>query len=77
MTMINIPSQNNVDTSKKLTWEARLNISADELATQALTNIVYTTPSKPIFHYISQAKKIQLDQSDVQLGGPHKTQTNI
>eukprot|EP00957_Ditylum_brightwellii_P034335 2604823-Ditylum_brightwellii.AAC.1 len=56
MTMINIPCRNNVKTSKKLTWEAHLNIHANELATQALNDIIYTTPSKKTFHYIPQAK---------------------
>eukprot|EP00957_Ditylum_brightwellii_P211626 15366393-Ditylum_brightwellii.AAC.1 len=56
MAMPNTPHKNKMNKSKKLTWEAQLNIRADELATQALNNIVHTTPSKTTFHYIPQAK---------------------
>eukprot|EP00957_Ditylum_brightwellii_P027100 2048377-Ditylum_brightwellii.AAC.1 len=41
---------------KKLTWEAKLNIHADKLVSQALSDIIHITPAKTIFYYLPHTK---------------------
>eukprot|EP00957_Ditylum_brightwellii_P053245 4037404-Ditylum_brightwellii.AAC.1 len=65
------------DKSKQLKLEANLNIRADELATQALTDIVQTTLAKNTFHYMPSAKEIQMDKNNVPIHEPYKTPTGM
>eukprot|EP00957_Ditylum_brightwellii_P157424 11981214-Ditylum_brightwellii.AAC.2 len=41
---------------KKLSWETKLNIQADELATQAINALLSKKPTKDTFHYLPHAK---------------------
>eukprot|EP00957_Ditylum_brightwellii_P129104 9847843-Ditylum_brightwellii.AAC.1 len=50
-----IDRQKDKKKSKKLTWEATLNIRTNKSATEALTDIVSTTPAKTMVYYMPPA----------------------